>query len=286
MFVDSESSLTFVNYSLHRDGLDGIYVVGYTEEQPVGVVEEMANAFGHELTDTPSVENLGELISEVGPHKELQNNIDHVKEVLGPDAVTITRSWAERSGLLLPVERSYIGPEFDDQRVDLAIITGGVRNWMARGVDNVLLVAGNRVMKTAEGPDVEEGMSESDYLAQVVSIQLMDHDLSSDGVAVDSGVGDVVMDTAAWKAGQLYDLESARVAVVSNAGAWVQNVGQFRRAARKSFGSSFDEDGSQLLAVSDSFPLGTGAEPTSTHQNPFSAAGQILRNAQELVRHA
>ena len=65
----------------------------------------------------------------------------------------------------------------------------------------------------------------------------------------------------------------------------LQNVGQFRRAAREAYGNTFDINGQQILAVSDSFPLGTGVEPAATHQNPFTAASQITRNLQELVRH-
>jgi hypothetical protein len=47
----------------------------------------------------------------------------------------------------------------------------------------------------------------------------------------------------------------------------------------------FNKHSDQLEAVSDSFALGTGAEPTTSHQNQFSAAGQIVRNLQELTRH-
>jgi len=55
-----------------------------------------------------------------------------------------------------------------DGDVDLALITGGVRNWMERRANRllelaqlrrvgaVLLAGGNRVMNPSEGPGVEE----------------------------------------------------------------------------------------------------------------------------------
>ncbi len=258
-----------------------------------GVVPEMARAFDVELATYPRADQLGELIAAVGPAKELQENIGRIQETLGTDndAVGIAQDWVERSGLLLPVSRSYMNakPEAGLQNFDLAVVTGGVRNWMMRRasrlvpeldrVDEVLLVAGNRAMKTTEGPDVEEGMTEADYMGSVVRGLLADSGVEVELVRVDSGIGDEVMDAAA----EHIDA-SQSVLISSNAGAWVQNAGQLRRAVR-SLHRGFDEDGSQLFVVSDSFPLGTGSEPTSTHQNPFTALGQIARNAQELVRH-
>jgi hypothetical protein len=292
-------ALTFENFDLSSDGLGSIYEIGADEDHPTGVIPEMASVFGHELSATPDETNLGELIKSVGPAKELQNNIALVRDILGTDqdAVSIARSWSERSGLLTPVERSYFTAEQLEGRVGLAVITGGVRNWMARraqrletlvherGVDSVLLVAGNREMKATEGPDVEEGMSEADYMENIVARKISGLGIANNLIRVDSGVGDQVMEAGVVQTFELVSDESARIAVVSNAGAWVQNVGQFRRAAINKAGRQFDERGDQIFAVSDGFPLGTGEEPTATHQNPFTALGQIARNAQELVRH-
>lgn len=273
--------LTFVNFEIRNDS---VLEIGS------GVVPEMARAFGHELAPTPDVDNLGQLIGVVGPAKELQENIGLVQEKLGTDndAVGIATDWVERTGLLLPVSRSYMNAEAELQNFDMAVITGGVRNWMVRRaerllpeldrVDRVSLVAGNRLMKTTEGPDVREGMTEADFMGSVVRDLLADAGVEVEVVRVDSGMGNEVMDAAAEHIGA-----SDTILVASNAGAWVQNTGQLRRAAR-SLHSDFDRDGKQLFVVSDSFPVGTGAESTSTHQNPFTALGQIARNAQELVR--
>lgn len=290
----AERVLTFDQFSLS----DSVYDLGG------GVLHEMAASTGHELTAEPDADNLGGLISAIGPAKELQANIGRVQEVLGTDqdALELAREWVSRTGLLSPVERF-----FPDDRLlvnstgyEVAVITGGVRNWMARRairlaqlsgsqefIGTTLLVAGNRVMKTAEGPDVTEGMTEADYLDAVVKPQLGNIGLHSEVIRVDSVVGDDVMRAAAEAAAERNDLsdEGNSVAIVSNAGAWVQNAGQFRRAMQ-SLVPVFDATSAQLLVVSDGFKLGeTGAEPTSTHQNPFTALGQIARNAQELVRH-
>lgn len=151
-------------------------------------------------------------------------------------------------------------------------------------VRSALLVAGNRIMKASEGEDVEEGMTEIDYMRKVVAERLVNSGILTSMVRVESGIGDEVMDAGAERVGDIAD-EFYKVGVISNAGAWVQNVGQMRRALRKVLGVLFDKRGQHVIAVSDNFPLGTGAEPTSIYQNPFSAAGQIVRNAQELVRH-
>lgn len=141
-------------------------------------------------------------------------------------------------------------------------------------------------MKPGEGPDVEDGMTEADYMREVVLPSLLGKGFTAKVVEVDSGIGDEVMAEGAASIAETADLtnEDARLVVVSNAGAWVQNAGQIRRALR-AIEPSFDTTGKQFSVISDSFPLGTGAEPTSTHQNPFTALGQIVRNAQELARH-
>jgi len=297
------TELTFANFAPADPRGNDVYDIGTTEEHPQGVAREMASAFGYELASPyPEVDNLGGLIQRVGRSKELRDNIGRVQEVLGTsdDAITIARGWAERSGLLLPVERLYATAEPAEGVIDMAIITGGVRNWMQRRasrlvelaqqrpVAGVLLVAGNREMKPDEGEDVEAGMTEADYMGSVIASRLAELGLLSEVLRVDSGVGDEVMRAAANRANVLMGLVGdRRVAVISNAGAWVQNAGQFLRAGKASTGGAFDIWGDQLEVASDTFPLGvTGDEPAAEYQNPFSAAGQIARNLQEFERHA
>ena len=290
--------ISFANYNFSEYGPESIYAIGQ-EAGTKGVIPEIAAAFDFELSDSPDVDNLGGLISRVGPAKELQENIGRVQQALGTNgsAADIARSWSLRSGLLLPVERSYLKGTAIEGDIELSVVTGGVRNWMHRraqrlaelhnrfNVPKTLLVAGNREMKPSEGDDVEAGMTEADYLRSVVAFKLKNLGIAATVLSVDSGVGDEVMAQGASKAREMTDSDS-HIVVVSNAGAWGQNAGQFRRALRNRgvYGSDFDVDGQQFFTASDSFPLGSGSEPTATHQNPFSALGQIARNAQEMLR--
>jgi len=292
------ASLTFANYSPMTDGLEGIYRIGATGQHPQGVAREIATAFDHDLAPTPNVDNLGELIGKVGPAKELRDNIAMVQAKLetSRDGIEVARGWAERSELLTGVERMYATAEQAWGAIDLAIVTGGVRNWMYRrgealgalsavpSIGSALLVGGNRQMKLSEGPDVEEGMTEADYLDSVIAPRLGEFGIRSEVLRVDSGFGDNVMEAAARKAHELVALDGdSHITIASNAGAWPQNAGQFRRAARGVY-PAFDERGNQLEAIADEFPLGTGEEPAATHQHPLSAVGQIVRNLQEFTR--
>ncbi len=283
----AQEILTFTNYDLTRPH-ENIYEIGS------GVVPEIAQAFGHTLATQQYEQDLGELIGVVGPAKELQENIGLVQERLGKDnrAVDIARGWVERSGLLTAVDRPYLHAGELPETYEIAVITGGVRNWMQRranvldnvsdaNVNKVLLAAGNRTMKPVEGEDVEEGMTEADYMENVIAQPMADKGYGVDMLRVDSAIGNEVALAVAEYLGRL---AGAKLLVLTNAGNWVQNAGQLRRAIRKE-DSAFDEHGNQLFVVSDTFPLGTGVEPISTHQNPFSALGIILKNAQELVRH-
>jgi len=288
------SPVTFENFAITDHS---VYDVGLEVEGTTGVVEEMAAAFGHELTAEPDVDNLGGLIGAIGPAKELQENIGRVQDVLGTDwsAVEIAQGWVQRSGLLTPVARDYLSAEAlpETEELDIAVVMGGVRNWMQRRatrlselaanhfVVGTVLVGGTRQMKTAEGSDVEEGMTESDYFTEVVRPRLLADGLDVDVVCPETDKGDeVAAAAAAYVRDFVSNVRVPRIGLVSNAGAWVQNGGQLLRAITQE-----DLGGIRYWVASDGFPLGTGEEPTATHQNPFTALGQIARNAQELTRH-
>lgn len=296
-------AITFANADFRTVN---VYDIGHDSElnkngeNPTGIIPEMAKVFGHELSQAPEEANLGGLIALVGPAKTLQDNIAGVRESLGKNksddlAIDMARKWIDRSGLLVPVERSYMNPELvitEEDEFSLAVVTGGVRNWIERraarlsvaigkvSIGRVLLVGGNRAMKSAEGPGVKDGMTEAEYMETNLKPRFNEAGVSVDVMAVESGVGDEVMRAAASEIDP-----TSKILVASNAGAWVQNAGQFRRAAIQE-NPDFDANGEQLYVLSDSFPLGiTGKEPTKTHQNPLSALGQILRNGQEIIRH-
>ena len=301
-----ETNTSFRNFSVEQNVYD----------LSNGLIPEMAQAFGHELTDEPDVENLGQLIGAVAPQKELQQNIELVQERLGTDtdALSLVQDWSKRSGLLMPTLRTLetitpISPVVADgetevrygtSNVDVAIVTGGIRNWMARramrlaqfsgnfSIDTAVLIGGSREMKQTEGPEVEEGMTEGDYLEKVISPQLGNLGIKNECIHVDSKVGDEVMREGAKTMLDIVESPNS-IAVISNAGAWIQNAGQMRRGLIDALGASSDGDDEvapfgNLLVSSDGVRLGTGVEPTVTHQNPYTFIGNIPRSAQEIVR--
>lgn len=292
--------VTFENFAVARDS---VYQIGATGANGAdgtgGVIQDMAQAFGYQLSDRPDVDNLRGFITAIGPGKELRDNLPLVQERLGTeaDAMSLARGWVERSGLLAPVQRGFLDPETQvGQDIGCMLITGGVRNWMqrraARAISfagegsgtEAILVAGSRPMKPAEGPDVIDGMTEAVYADRVLKPLLQDVDISVQIVAVVGSKGSEVA-AAAAAAVAPYAHEGRPIAVIGNAGNWPQNAGSVRRALRSAL-PSFDDDGSQLMVISDGFPLGeTGVEPPATHQHPLTALGIIARNAQELVRH-
>lgn len=255
----SPEILTFANFAPKEDS---VYEIGND------VLPQMAELFGHRLTDDPNVDNLGKLIALIGPAKELQQNIALVQQRIGAneDAVDLARSWVERSGLLTPVERSFLNPneEVPRDKPVIGIITGGVRNWMQRradlaiklakaGVvfDKIILVTGNREMSQSEGQDVANRMTEAEYMNLILAQKI--HGRASEVVqtlAVDSGDGNDVA-TRVASAVDEYDNESL---VISNAGVWAQNAGQISRGFRDELGVPVQKD---VHVVSDEFPLGT-----------------------------
>lgn len=290
----SKAEVAKVNFANFNPEEHSVYEIGGD------VIPQMAEIFGHNLADEPDVDNLGELIGTVGPAKTLQDNIDKAVGRIGDsdDAVELARSWVERSGLLIPVDRSFLDPKaMPYAGSDLYIMTGGVANWIHRRADRlieeidsigiqvgrVVLAAGNREMRSGERSDVMGGETEYIYMKEVVMPKLEKAGVSVDAVmGVDSGSGDDVAEQAIQ---QGTSSNTDIVTVVSNAGAWMQNAGQIGRAMVRHMQSSEAKSiPDRLFVISDGFPLGTGEEPTSTHQNPFSALGQIARNAQELVR--
>lgn len=281
---ESSEVLTFANF---QPGVHDVYDIGD------GVIEEMSVAFGHVFEEKADVDTLGQLIGAVGSAKTLQDNITHVQEILGDNAVEIARDWVTRSGLLTPVERSFMTAEAPTEAPEVVVVTGGVRNWMMRRAELaltfeppsvVLLAGGNRIMKETEGPDVTAGMTEFDYLKEVV--KPMFKDARARAMEVDSRIGSGVMAATAHAIG-IKGIHTVMVA--SNAGVGMQNAGQLRYAMRRkskySYGPEYDADGTEFFFATDAFPLGTGEEPAATHQNPLTALGIIARNAQELLRH-
>ncbi|MEK9195987.1 MAG: hypothetical protein AAB914_01325 [Patescibacteria group bacterium] len=281
----NQEILTFANFNPEEH-----YVYGIGGD----VIPQMAQVFGHNLTDKPDVENLGKLIREVGPAKTLQDNIHRVERQIGTndDAIDLARSWVEKSGLLLPVNRSFLDPnETVPSGSDAYIITSGAANWMHRRADTliteidcvgiqigrVVLAAGNQQVKGGR-EDVTDGITEYWYMKEIIEPKLNEAGIEVDEVIeVNSGLG---RDVAEQAVKSCIRSEKETITVVSNAGVWAQDAGQIGRAMVK---NDIDPKG-RLHVISDDFPLGTGKESASTHQNPLTALGLIVRSARAFVQ--
>jgi hypothetical protein len=252
------------------------------------ILPQLAEIFGADPESGEwTVEELGKLISVIGQAKTLQDNIPAVSEVLpGRSGKELAIAWVKATGLLQPTFRNFENPDEQlPQNFDSAVVTGGVRNWMMRRanvliaqtvdqtrVGEVVLVAGTRPMASGEGTDVVEGDTEATYMERVIQPLLEEAGLTVRLVTPDTSVGDEIAQVVAGEVA-----ESESVLVVCNAGNWIQNGGQIRRA----IGGSDNK----VFVVSDGFPVAENDEKPAVAQNPLTAIGIIARNLQELQRH-
>jgi hypothetical protein len=288
----SASERDFSNYQLG----DNPY------ELAAGLLPDMARALDYDLGVVPSEDALSNFIGHIGPAKELQQNIGLVQERLASDddALTLAANWTERSGIVSPIHRSFKSTEVAvPSEFDTAVITGGVARWMLRRAaqlrdlsdvselrfGEVLVGAGIREMKESEHSTVARLAelngrlpTEADFAEEVIVPHLQAAGLRARAVRFDTRVGDeVVKDLANTIQNR------ATVLVAANAPAALQTAGQLRVAMRD-IRPDFDTQGEQLFVSSDAIPVARHGESAATHQNPYTALGQIARNALFLYR--
>lgn len=289
----SVSERNFSNYQLS----DNVY------ELAGGLLPDMAEALDFDLGEEPSEDAISRFVGHIGPAKELQENIGLVQQRLGTEAsaISLAAGWTERSGVLAPVHRSFANPEIAvPSEFDTAIITGGVARWMLRraarirdlaevsgqNFGEVLVAAGTRQMKENEHASVArlaelsgQLPTEADFAEGVIVPRLQAAGLAARAVRIGTSVGDEAMKEVAH-AIQNRDT----VLVAANAPAAIQTAGQLRVAAKDNR-ADFDTTGEQLFVTGDGFPLARHGESAATHQNPYTALGQIARNALFLQRN-
>jgi hypothetical protein len=265
-----------------------------------GVLIEMADRFAYELNAEPTEQTLFGLVGAVGPHKELQRNIEHAQEVLGSDAVDVCADWLERSGVMNAVAGAFSAPATTavPSTIDAVVWSGGVANWQLRRrnlterldpttVGRVVLPMGSRLMGAGEHPLVatytsrrERQPTEYQFCCNFVKPVLQQAGFRSvEVISADSGNGDAVCEFVFRHFPELLD---GIVLTIGNAPNTIQGAGQLRDAARRVEG--FDENGDQLFMMGDFFPVARHGEDKSTHQNPLSGIGQIARNAAFLLK--
>ncbi len=261
------------------------------------VLPEIADRANYQLTDQPDKVNLQGLIAKLGPDKELQKNIGVVREALGDNATGQIADWVERSGIMYPVERSFMKPTAVPERADTVIINGGVANWMLRragvvlrmdpkNVGQVLLPIGNRQMGAAEHQLVQtsersrgQRPTEAQFVEQFVVPSLAMAGFDVRLIPVESSRGDEVLDALLATVPSILD---GTVIVAANAPNALQAAGELRLAGQR-VRPEFDINGQQVHMVSDSIALARRGEAAKTHQNPATAVGQLGRNGLYLV---
>lgn len=293
------SEFSFANYSLSALESDPQGVYNLANE----LIPEMAWAFNYELSEVPDEQNLRGLIAHIGPAKTLQDNIGLVQERLGSteDDVTLAANWVERSGVLLPTERSFADPSIVlPDSIETAIITGGVARWMNRRaqtlvhamgegleVGQTVIAVGNRQMKETEHELVtdfarKEGRlpNEAEYATTYLEplLKIMTEQTVK-VIPVESSVGDDVLREALDSE---FTVLSGEILSVGNAPAAAFTAGQIRQAARR-LSPFFDDVHDQLFMIGDQIDVAREGQGPATHQNPFSALGQIARTA--LILH-
>lgn len=271
-----------------------------------GLLPEMASALGYELAEQPSEENLRGLIKHIGPSKWLQDNIELVQQRLGTsaDARTLAANWVDRSGTLAPTSRSFANPEITvPDEIDAAFITGGVARWMLRRASQLVnhRIQGNKVstvylpvgtgamnssehdlvesLATKEGREPTQREFAAAYIVPMLGSVGLKPELLEEIIG-DSDKGNEIMQRFAS-----YDaLAGGTVLAVANAPSAIQTAGEYRLAAWQA-SADFDEEGEQLFVLADSIPVARHGESAATHQNPYTALGQIARNALFLHRN-
>lgn len=270
----------------------------------------MAEAFGQDLPVRPNEQSLRLLITQVAPAKYLQDNIGQVQRRLDTydDSVTIVADWVERSRVLLPMRRSFVtGEEIPESDIlHLAFMGGAARHMLRRDESaqeylkgrqgaSLVVAAGLRDMKIAEHVLVEQYMeahdgvapTEADFAEQFI----VPHFAGNPALKNWDGTGRLHMLRVQSKAGRdvaaaLADKEQeingmAPTLIVGNATSAIESVAQYRRARGGSFDRG-DRLGQDVFVLSDGIPVARQGEGPATHQNPYAAVGQIIRNAMYL----
>lgn len=278
-----------------------------------GVIPEMARVFEVELSERPTVDELGVLVGAIGKSKILQENLPQVQEVLGTgdDALAITSEWLIRSGVQEPLDRSLWTPDQPvPEDVDAIVMTGAVANWQDRMVKllaerrkaghelaPVRLALGNEVMDSptevtnsnvlafveAYGAHPTQAQYGEDVIAP--ALRSVGYEVAID--PYDTNKGNEIAAAFVEKYNRLLTGKLA-FARVANAG--IQQAGQFRTAARKlNPGFDIDPANPQAFVLTDTFPVAQTEEENKkpvSFQRPATGIRQVAMTAKTLAQAA
>src|SRR5579863_1689407 len=109
--------------------IGSIYDIGAYEQTP-GVIPQIAEHVGHNLTPEPDTENLELLLADIDGIGATHSTDPEVADALVRATFPLdsVQGWVEHSGLLRPVERTYAtGQPIPDGPIGIAVITGASR---------------------------------------------------------------------------------------------------------------------------------------------------------------
>lgn len=277
-----------------------------------GVIPEIAEAFGHQLTVEPDVNNLGQLVGTVGAAKTLQDNIESVQAVLGTnqDGFNIAADWMEhRAHIQDALDRSLWTPELatpDD--VAGTIVSGGVRNWMmrasqllearvadGRAAGRFFFPVGQREMDKPTEIVTEDVIAYRDahggqlpteaiYAREIIAPRLEAAGYQVEVDEVDSQRGpDIALEFMQAHP----ELLEGKLAFARVANAGLQLAIEMRQAAR-TVRPDFDSDASnpQVFVLTDTVPVARDEQQfkDARFQNPYSALRSIPLTAKMLLQ--
>lgn len=258
-------SRNFGNYYLG----DNVY------ELAGGLIPDMGNWLDIDMGSEPNTESLGQLVGKLGANKVLRNN-EEVQAMTREHMADLL----EQSGVQNAASRSLWSPEItpENRGARIAVITGGVFNWMNRSaaivnsmrfIDTVYAVAGTRVMDSpteSSQPEVQKlaeviGKAPTEYeymkYSLVPKIAIPKRRIIVEGHRTDNG--DLLAQRFFENNPNLLG-EQLVFARVANAG--VQLAVQMRKAAHK-LNPDFDNpanDNPQVYFHTDEFPIARTAE--------------------------
>lgn len=274
------------DFSNFRLAEDNVY------ELAGGLIPDIADKLQVDLGNEPNVDALGTLVGKIGANKVLRDN----GEVSALDREEMVEMLG-RTGVQKSLERSLWTPDITPgtQGVTVAVMTGGVANWMDRSEralpvwmrGMVHLPTGKRVMDT--GTEVSNKRvrqfhemtgrcpTEAEYAARVImpriarrkgSTPILDPYATIDGDEI-----------ARFFFEENPSLLTQKLLFVRVANAGVQLAVQMRKAARQ-FDAGFDSDpeNPQVFIATDHFPI---AHNGREERNPvrFQKAQTGLRQA-------
>jgi hypothetical protein len=265
-----------------------------------GVIPELADKLEVPIGETPSLEDLQAIATQLGKNKVMRNN-DQVQQV----SRLAMANLVDTSGIQNALNRALWTPDistpvFEVRRI---IMLGGVANWQDRTVDIILgtevpfeihALGGNRVMDTEtekENPNIklmfeELGRypTEAEYIKDIVTAEIEINSYSTvlPG-AYDSDAATPILTEFFNNNPQVLD-EKLAVARVANTGLLMAI--QVRNAARK-INPNFDNDPAdpQLFVLTDTVPPARSDEEAADalhFQNPQNALRQVVLTAKKL----